>query len=466
VTDHDQQAAVDAWMAEEGMLPSAPAARIREESLTLDDERVLDLAFRAKNGDAIRSLYNGDTAKYDTDDSAADMALARYFAFYTRDPAQIERLMRTSRLVRRKWDERRGDGTYLTYTIGQVLKDQAEFYTPPAGRGTAPTVAGTARPPAATAAWTFLTAANLAAVDEDVHLDWVIRGLFARGHVTLMPGIWKSGKTTYITHAIKAVGEGLPFCGLDVKPGPVTVISEESKSPWRLRIASVGLGDYVDFLLRPFPKGRPTLDQWIALVDAVAAHAKDRALVVIDSIHNLWGVEQENDNAEQLRWLDPLHAITDAGAALLLAGHPSKAQQIEGRSTRGGGAIGGWADIIVEFKRYAPDDPQNRMRVLTNFSRFEETPLEMVVELADGIYRDAGTKADVRAAKRNDEMLRLLSDEWTTPESIHEAWPAERDVPSVKTIKRRLNLLVVDKQAERTGKGIKTDPYLYRRAAE
>jgi hypothetical protein len=310
----------------------------------LDDANVLDLAFAAKNGAEVQALYHGDTAKYNGDDSAADMALARNLAFWCGpDPVQIERLMRRSKLVRAKWDERRGDGTYLTYTIGQVLKDQAEFYTPPAGRGTAPTVAGTGRPSAATAVWSFLSATDLAAVDENVHVDWVIRGLFARGHVTLMPGIWKSGKTTFITHAIKAVGESLPFCGLDVESGPVTIVSEESKSPWRLRIASIGLGDYVDFLLRPFPKGRPTLDQWIALVDAVAAHAKDRALVVIDSIHNLWGVEQENDNAEQLRWLDPLHAITDAGPALLLAGHPSKAPQMEGRSTRGGGAIGGWA---------------------------------------------------------------------------------------------------------------------------
>lgn len=119
-----------------------------------------------------------------------------------------------------------------------------------------------------------------------------------------------------------------------------------------------------------------------------------------------------------------------------------------GRATRGGGAIAGAVDIITEFRRYDPTDSANRLRLLTGFSRFEETPAELVLELtSEGEYRAVGTRAEVRAARRNDEMLARLGDDWTTPEAIHEAWPTG-DAPSVKTIKRRLAALVTSQHRQ------------------
>ena len=311
--------------------------------------------------------------------------------------------------------------------------------------------------------WKFLTTADLAAAARGSDIDWVMLGILARRHVTLMPGLWKSGKTTYLTHAVKAVAEGRSYCNLDVEPGLVTIVSEEGTHLWNVRARAIGLGDSVDFLLRPFPKGRPTIAQWISFVEFVADHARSRALVIFDSIQNLWGVEQENDNAEQLRWLEPLHAITDAGAALLLAGHPSKAPQAEGKSTRGGGAIGGWVDIIIEFRRYDPEDPHNRMRVLTGFSRFEETPLEMVVELADGEYRAVGTRAEIKVSVRMGAILDMLSADppGKSARELHEGWPQEKG-PGRRTIETDLNALLKQGSIVRTGDGgSKADPYRF-----
>jgi hypothetical protein len=297
----------------------------------------------------------------------------------------------------------------------------------------------------------------------------VLYGWLALSHVTLIPGLWKAGKSTLIGHIIKAIATGQAFCGLTVKMGRILVISEESADLWYPRLSEAGLpADSVEFLLRPFPMGRPSPAQWIALIREIVAHVTDHVLVVIDSIYNLWGPENENDNSEMLRWLAPLEAITKTGVALLLAGHPSKAEQSQGRAARGGGAIGGWVSILAEFRRYTPDDAANAMRVLNGFSRFTETPTEMVIELRNDVYHAVGTRATVRATERDHRRATVLAMLPADPPGFSaavllEGW-VEDDAPPRRTLDLDLTALWKDKRAGRTGKGrSKTDPYCYYR---
>lgn len=96
----------------------------------LTDAEVIDLARKAKNGDKFTRLYGGDWSGYPSE-SEADGALACLIAFYTRDTAQIERIMRGSKLARDKWD--RPD--YLPKdTIPTALGKVTESYTPPAAK--------------------------------------------------------------------------------------------------------------------------------------------------------------------------------------------------------------------------------------------------------------------------------------------------------------------------------------------
>jgi len=106
---------------------AAPAA-----SLSLADDDIYQKARGAKNGAAFMSLYGGDTNAYGGDHSAADLALVSMLAFYTQDPDQLDRLFRSSGLMRKKWD--RAD--YRTGTIDKVLSTIRETYNP--GRTQAP----------------------------------------------------------------------------------------------------------------------------------------------------------------------------------------------------------------------------------------------------------------------------------------------------------------------------------------
>jgi hypothetical protein len=94
----------------------------------LSDEELIRRALAAKNGEKFRRLWAGDTTGYQNDDSRADLALCGLLAYWTgSDPSRIDRLFRKSKLMRPKWDERRGHGTYGQHTIAVALANRAEF---------------------------------------------------------------------------------------------------------------------------------------------------------------------------------------------------------------------------------------------------------------------------------------------------------------------------------------------------
>ena len=90
------------------------------------DDEVLDKMFNSKNGDKIRSLYNGNISEHGDDHSAADLALVSHLVYWCNgDAKQADRIFRESDLYREKWDERHSsDGrTYGQMTIDTALND-------------------------------------------------------------------------------------------------------------------------------------------------------------------------------------------------------------------------------------------------------------------------------------------------------------------------------------------------------
>lgn len=91
----------------------------------LSDDDLLDKAMSAKNGDAFRRLWNGDTSGHGDDDSAADLALCSHLAFwFGPDAERIDRLFRRSRLFREKWERQ----DYRDRTIAKALEGRTDFY--------------------------------------------------------------------------------------------------------------------------------------------------------------------------------------------------------------------------------------------------------------------------------------------------------------------------------------------------
>ena len=115
----------------------------------LSDEDVIRKATEADDGGIFRDLFEGKwqghpmwseekgkTVERYGSQSEADMALALKLAFWTaKDPEQIDRIFRHSKLMRPKWDERhRGDGTtYGQEVVAKAIELTEDVYNPDDG---------------------------------------------------------------------------------------------------------------------------------------------------------------------------------------------------------------------------------------------------------------------------------------------------------------------------------------------
>ena len=98
-----------------------PRPALARRTVEPDDAALLERMFRSPSGDRIRRLWDGDTARYGADDSAADFALCAHLRYWTGgDAVRADRLFRQSGLYRAKWDEKRGAQTYGARTLART----------------------------------------------------------------------------------------------------------------------------------------------------------------------------------------------------------------------------------------------------------------------------------------------------------------------------------------------------------
>jgi putative DNA primase/helicase len=127
-TIEPHQPALDAWHREifgEPKTPGNPTSNGHDPSSPVSDGAILQKALGAKNGGKFAALWAGGTDGYPSH-SEADSALCCLLAFYTRDPAQLDRLVRRSGLYRDKWE--RAD--YREATIARALSETTEHWHP------------------------------------------------------------------------------------------------------------------------------------------------------------------------------------------------------------------------------------------------------------------------------------------------------------------------------------------------
>jgi len=297
---------------------------------------------------------------------------------------------------------------------------------------------------------------------EDV--NWLWHGYIAPETVTLIVGEWKAGKTTLICHLLKAMTNGGDLAG-EVRATKVLLLTEEANSLWARRRDEFGLEDHVHFLVRPF-MGRPTKATWKSYIEYTAslAHEGQFDLLIIDTWASLNPCQDENDAKLTLDALLPLQRITKAGAAVLIAHHPSKKDSNGRQSARGSGALLGFVDTIMELHRTNPQSKLDRRRTLTAVGRYEETPAEVVIELTDSGYQRVGSKADSTQQDRHVVIKEILTGrDWSTDEEIRSLWTdKEVPAPGKRTLQKDLSTGFESGLWERQGKGTKGDKFKYK----
>lgn len=112
-------------------LPSAiPKTEIRKQvAIELEDREVIDKARHCKSGQIFSILYAGNWESLFPSQSEADLSFCNHLAFWTgRNEAQMDRIFRSSGLMRPKWDQKRGADTYGNITIAKACASCVDIY--------------------------------------------------------------------------------------------------------------------------------------------------------------------------------------------------------------------------------------------------------------------------------------------------------------------------------------------------
>jgi len=322
-------------------------------------------------------------------------------------------------------------------------------------------VAQTTGSRAATISLPFRTAVEIAQLVPESR-SWPCFPWLVSGGITELSGKVKaSGKTTLAFAIADAVVRGQPFMSQPTIQSPVVILSEQPMTSLRVALGRAGLLERndVEVLSWTEASGVP----WKDVADAAVERCRvlGAGLLLVDTLAQFAGLrgDSENDSGAAMEAIAPLQAAAAAGVSVLVNRHDRKGGGEVGESARGSSAFAGAVDIVLRLSR--PSGNQRpTIRKIESLSRFDETPPELLIELTPSGYVALGTDAAVASAEARDRILDALASE---AEDGHAETDLLEDLELPRaTIQRALKDLAADGLVERTGKGVKGDPYRWR----
>ena len=303
------------------------------------DADVLQRARDARNGAKFERLYRGDASGYDDDQSSADLALVAMLAFWTQDPAQIDRIVRGSGLMRDKWDAQRGAQTYGERTVDAALASASETFDWSrssglhSGRGESRGVHSRSLPPRGSGSGmnggeqseaSPAGAVSIGTLTEPAPREWTVAGLIPEGVPSIMAGHSGLGKSYAALFIALCVCLGRRCLGRDVRRAPVLWVDRELDLDETTRRAfAVARGMDLErppeslFYLRPLhPVGTDETQE--AILDAIEQHGV--GLTVLDSL-TLGAI----GDAKEQRDVVPLMRSVEGWGTSLCIDHITKA---------------------------------------------------------------------------------------------------------------------------------------------
>jgi hypothetical protein len=310
----------------------------------------------------------------------------------------------------------------------------------------------------------FRTAAAIAD-DPASQVAFIAAPYIAAGCMTELTAKIKLGKTTLLAHASKCITANLPFLGSAVVQTNIVWLTEERMPTFRETLERAGLleSDRVSVLSYWDVVGRP----WPQIMDLARAEGTRTAarVIIVDTLPQFSGLkgDEENNAGHALEALQPLQRAAAEGFAVVYTRHERKSGGEVGDSARGSSGFGGAADIVLALQR--PEGRQKpTLRVIRALSRFNETPMTLVVEkvpaqLVDGVWAESfvalgnGEAAATHAARAAlEKALPAEAVDAVTEKALESVCPG---------LTRQTMQRVLKDVALKTGLGKKGDPYRY-----
>lgn len=287
--------------------------------------------------------------------------------------------------------------------------------------------------------------------------DWLWTGYVAPGALSLIAGRPKVGKSTLVFGLTAAMLAGRPFGGRKARARGVLLLTEEGIDTLAEKARRFGIADHPGFhvLLR-----RQVRAPWPEVVERAREYCREHDLDVffVDPLDKWVALRADDENkaGPVLQALAPLMQAAGDGLAVPLVSHQRKATGDHGEAIRGSNALAGAVDVIVEIERVAD---VAHARALVGTSRYSSTPEELAIELTDDGYVNRGDVDALKERLEGDRIRAVLSAETSaTSKEIAEGL----DMPEA-TVRRRLEQFHDEGAIERTGAGVKGNPYRWKK---
>lgn len=257
-------------------------------TVMVEDDVLIDIMCKSKNREKFIALMSGDTSAYGGDDSSADLALCNILAFYTdKNPEQMDRIFRRSKLMRAKWDSARGDSTYGKDTIAKAIAGTQQVYTPKNVPPVSDPVAAATIPATATVQLPEIIPATDLIGMPIPPLEYLVDDILACG-TTVLAAPPKAGKSMMVFHLGMCVASGTPFLEHPTNQcGVLYLALEDSKARLKDRMLKILDGTVVPSQFYVVLES-PTMDTGLfSVLDKYLELYPHIKLVIIDTLYRV-----------------------------------------------------------------------------------------------------------------------------------------------------------------------------------
>ena len=290
-------------------------------------------------------------------------------------------------------------------------------------------------------------------IQEEVPISWLWENMIPEGGFCTLAGYMKKGKTELAYGLIQAMSQGNNYLGFETKQSNILILAlEEHSRDVRKRLQRLGV-EPEDNIYIQYPPYTLTKEAIKELRDFISQ--QDIDLVLIDTLSRFWRVQDENNNAEVGRVLNPLLDLSrELDVAMLFIHHQNKSGGEGGRGIRGASAILGLVDqaITLDGRQGGPDTN----RVLSTIGRYVDSPKELLIDYVDGRYVLLGKPEEFDKEAIKNKVLEVITKE---PMSIDEV--KETTGLSDKKVRTSLKALYREEKIVEEGQGRKGSPRLY-----
>jgi hypothetical protein len=200
--------------------------------------------------------------------------------------------------------------------------------------------------PASQNKWQFESLKN--ALKNVSGIEWVIEGWLAFGHVTLLVGVPKIGKSSLLLNMAISVANGDSFLGKEVQKAKVAIASGEDGAPiFQDRLTKMSSGIPEDLMIN-FSGVQLNEQNCQSLIAKIKK--ENISVLILDPYVRFHRADENSAEASRA-----LYLLKDVAAktntAIIVAHHTRKSGGEHGSEIRGSSAILGAVDLSISLKR-------------------------------------------------------------------------------------------------------------------